>query len=105
MGYTNKRIAEALNKSEYTVIDWFRLPEMKAALEQENLDIIANERDSCGKIVEMAYKAIREKIQDDPSLAFAFLKETGHLPKSSDKAEKERIAEEIFKRMSNALEA
>jgi DNA-binding NarL/FixJ family response regulator len=103
MGQKTKYIATSLNKSEYTVNEWFRLPEIKQALEQENLDIIANQRDSYGQITEMAYMAIRENIQADPSLAFAWLKETGHLPKSVDKAEKEKVVEEILKRMQSAI--
>jgi hypothetical protein len=98
-----EQISKALNKSKHTIFQWFKSPDVRQALEQENLDIIANQRDSYGQITEMAYSAIRENIQGDPSLAFAWLKETGHLPKSTDKAEKERVVEEILKRMQSSL--
>lgn len=96
-------IAKILNKSEYTIQEWFTESDVKEALEQENLAIINEQRDSYGQIINAAFAAVREAVSEDANLAFQFLKESGHIPKSASQEKKEALIKELVKRMENTL--
>lgn len=106
-------IARQLNRSEYTVSDWFKNPDVKKALEEENNYIISVHRDSFGKIIASSYQTVRETLditlaEEDSilkkaRLAFDILKDTGYLPKSASQSEKEKVIEDLVKRITNTI--
>jgi len=102
-GHRINQIAKILNKSEHTVYVWFKESDVKEALEQENLTIINEQRDSYGQIINAAFATVREAVSEDANLAFQFLKESGHIPKSASQEKKEALIKELVKRMENTL--
>lgn len=102
-GHKYSQIAKILNKSDSTVESWFTESDVKEALEQENLAIINEQRDSYGQIINAAFATVREAVSEDANLAFQFLKESGHIPKSASQEKKEALIKELVKRMENTL--
>lgn len=102
-GNKHADIARILNKTEGVIRDWFTESDVKGALEHENLAIINEQRDSYGQIINAAFAAVREAVSEDANLAFQFLKESGHIPKSASQEKKEALIKELVKRMENTL--
>ena len=90
-GSKHSAIAKILNKTEWTIREWFTESDVKEALEQENLTIINEQRDSYGQIINAAFATVREAVSEDANLAFQFLKESGHTPKSASQEKKEAL--------------
>lgn len=111
--HTYAQIGEVLNKSESTVRDWFQTPEMKEALEKENLEIISESRDSFGVLVKSSYEKVKSVVENtfederaeiaSGNLALSVLEKSGYLPKSSTQESKEKTINEILQRLETAL--
>lgn len=96
-------VAKELGLKINTIYDWRAHNEkFKEALQLEWSRIISESRDIHSEMIRQATKNVFKHIKSgDPLMSYQFLKDSGFLPSSMDKTEKDRLAQELAEKLIN----